>query len=181
MGLHVVCLVVGCMRAEDDVLGHLVGVGLDEEGVLHVACGVVGCEVELGEDVEVVVDFGSFGKGESHALEDVNNLVLHDVERMARAEGYGVGRAREVDVVADGVGSLELLFELVDFVECFLLEFVDFDAHGLFLFGRHVAEVGHEGVDFTFLAEIFQSELFDFLGIFGRERAYFFQKFVYFV
>ena len=131
--------------------------------------------------MEVVVDFGSFGKGESHALEDVDNLVFHDVERMARAEGDGVGSAREVDVVADGVGSFELLFQLVDFVECFLLELVDFDADGFLFFGCHVAEVGHEGVDFTFLAEIFQSELFNFLGILCRERAYFFQKFVYFV
>ena len=179
--LHVVSLVVRGMRAKDDVLGHLVGVGLDEEGVLHVAGRMVGGEVQLGEYMQVVVNLRAFGQGESHALEDVHDLILHDVERMACSEGDGIGSAREVDVVADGVGSLKLLLEFVDFLECLLLQFVDLDSNGLLFFSGHVAEVGHKGVDLALLAEIFQSELFDFLSILCRKSAYFFEKFVYFV
>ena len=53
------------MGAQQDV-----GSSVDEEGVLHIAGGVVFGEVERGEYMPVVFDFGAFGnvKSERRAL-----------------------------------------------------------------------------------------------------------------
>ena len=66
------------MWTQDYVFSDLVGVCLDKKGVLHVARGMVGCEVQLRKHVQVVVDFWSFGEREAHSLEDVDDLVAHD-------------------------------------------------------------------------------------------------------
>ena len=83
--LHVVGLIAGGVGAEQHVLGDVVGVLRDEEGVLHIAGRVVGGEVEHREHVLVVVNLWTMEKSEAHALEDFDNLVLHDGQRMARA------------------------------------------------------------------------------------------------
>ena len=76
---------------------------------------------------------------------------------MACAEPYGIGRAREVGVVAVGLVLFALLPQCVYAFNGCLLKFVDFNAHFLFLLRRNVTEVGHKSVDFAFLAEIFKS------------------------
>ena len=61
-GLHHAALHGTGVCAEDDVR-----LACDEEGVLHVACGVVGGEVHGREDVPVVFDFRSVGKDEAQS------------------------------------------------------------------------------------------------------------------
>ena len=150
--LHDAALVVGCMRAEQDILSYVVGVLLDEERVLHIASGVIGCEVELGEHVQVVVNLRSFCQSESHTLEYVDDLVLDDVERVACAELYGVCRTGQVEVVSRLFCHLVLLFQLVDFLHCELLQLVNLHSDSLFLVGSHIAEVGHESRNLAFFA-----------------------------
>ena len=62
----------------------------NEEGVLHVAGRMVGSEVHLGEDMEIVFHLGTVGQYEAHATEDVDDLVGDDGQRMACAKGNGV-------------------------------------------------------------------------------------------
>ena len=180
---HVVRLVVRRVRAQNHVLRHVVGAGLDEKRVLHVASGVVGGEVQHREHVQVVVDFRPLGQRESHALEDVDDFVLHDGERMARAQRNGVGRAREVDVLGLARGSrcLHLLLQRIDVVESLLFQLVELDAHGFLLVGSHVAEVRHQRVDFALAAQVFQTKLFNLLGAVGRQAADFLQQCFYFL
>ena len=174
--LHIVCLVVRGVRAEDDVLRHIVGTGLDEEGVLHVASRMVGGEVQLGEHVQVVVDLRTFGQRESHALEDVDDLVLHDGQRVACAQLDGVGRTREVEVVGFLGSVLQLLLQGVDVVEGELLQFVDLHADGLLVLGCHIAEVLHQRINLTLAAEVFQTQLFNLFCIRCGQGAHFFEK-----
>ena len=174
--LHVVSLIIGGVRAKDDVLGHVVGACLNEESVLHVACGMVGGKVQHGEHVQVVVYLRSFGQREAHTLEDVDNLVLRDAQRMACTQLDGVGCAGEVDVLSLVVTTLQLFLQCVDVVEGLLFQFVNLNADSLLVLGCHVTEVLHQCVDFAFAAEVFQSQLFNFLGIVGREGADFFQQ-----
>ena len=170
------------MRAEQDVLRHIVQFRLfHEERVLHVAGGMVGGKVHLGEHMQVVFHLRSVGQHESHAREYVDDFVPDDGQRMACAHLDGVGRARQVDVVVLGFCRSRLFAKRVNLVEGSLFQLVDFNTHGLLLVGSHVAEVGHQGVDFTFLAEVLQSELFNFLCIRGGQSVYFFQKCFYFL
>lgn len=83
--LHIMSLVTGCMGTEQHVLGHIVRILRDEERILHVSCGVVCRKVEHGEDVLVVVDLGTMEEREAHALEDLDDLVANDGQRMACA------------------------------------------------------------------------------------------------
>ena len=153
----------------------------DEERVLHVAGRMVGGKVHLREDMQVVFHLGPVGQDEAHAREDVDDFVGDDGERMARAQLHGVRRAGQVDVLVGRILSGAVLAQLVDALGSQRLQFVDFHAHRLFLVGSHVTEVVHEGRDFTFLAEVFQTELFHFVGILSAQRLYFFEKFVYLV
>lgn len=49
----------------------------DEEGVLHIACGMVFGEVEGREDVPVIFDLRPLGDSESETGEDTDNLFAH--------------------------------------------------------------------------------------------------------
>lgn len=89
--------------AEQDVLGDIVGMLADEESVLHVTGWMVGSEIHLGEDVVVVFHLRSVGQYESHAREDVDDLVGDDGQRVARTKLDGVGSTCQVDGL---VGSL---------------------------------------------------------------------------
>ena len=137
----------------------------DEEGVLHVASGMVGGEVHLREHVEVVFHLRTVSEDKAHAREDVDDLVGDNRQRMTRTQLDGVGRARQVDGLVASLLRLALLAKLVDALGGECLQFVDLHADALLLVGSHVAEVVHQGRDLTFLAEIFQSELFYFLGV----------------
>ena len=87
--LHIVRLVARGVAAQQDVLGHVVRMLLQEESVLHVAGRVVGGKVEHGKHVLVVVHLGTVGEGEAHTREDVDDFVLDDSQRVARQGRWG--------------------------------------------------------------------------------------------
>jgi len=70
VGFHHAELGVGGVCAEEQV-------GVDVEGVLHVAGGMVGREVESFEVVVVGVDVGAVLDGEAHAGEHLEDLFHH--------------------------------------------------------------------------------------------------------
>ena len=162
------------MRAQQDVLGYIVGMLADEEGVLHVASRMVGSEVHLGEHMEIVFHFRTVSEDKAHTREDIDDLVGDDGERMACTELNGVGRTGQVDGLVTIILCLTLLTQLVDALSGKCLQFVDLHADGLLLVGSHVSEVVHQSRNLTFLAEIFETELFYFLCVFRAQFLYFF-------
>ena len=142
---------------------------LDEEGVLHVAGGVVFGEVHRREHVPVVLHLGTIGQGEAHAGEDVDDLVLHDGERVACAQLYGVGRTGEVHLGSTAVVGLEGLFEFGDALCSAGLQCVESHAHLFLLLGRHVTEVGHQVIDGALLAQILDAQCFQLFCAIGGE------------
>ena len=176
VGLHVVSLITGGVAAEEDVLGHIARVALlDEEGVLHIAGWMVGSEVEHRKHVLVIVYLRTMVQGESHAREYVDNLVLNNGQWVTSTQGYWVSCASQVDVVAGRLSLFHLLLECVDALCGCLLELVDLDADGFLLVCWHSAEICHEGVDLTFLAQILQAKLLYFLCVLRRKCAHFLQ------
>ena len=137
----------------------------DEEGVLHVAGGVVGSKVHLGEHVQVVLHFGTVCQHEAHAREDVYNLVGDDGQRMACTQLNGVGSACQVYGLVASLLRGAFLAQLVDALCGQRLQLVDFHADGLLLVGGNGAEVVHQGRNLALLAQVFQAQLLDFLGI----------------
>ena len=81
-----------------------VGVGFDKECILHIACGVLGREVESGKIVIIVFNFLTFGNGKSKASKNFDNLVLNHCDWVVRTEGdirtgqrcVEVGRLRRI-------------------------------------------------------------------------------------
>ena len=150
------------MRAQHDV-----GVLLYEEGVLHVARGMVGGEIQRREDVPVIFHLGSVGDGEAKAREDVDNFVLHDGERMARAERGGVGRAGEVEAAVVVLLGCHASAQLREFFLQGRLQLVKLHAYFPLLVGCHVAEFRHQAVYHAFLAQIFYAQLLKRLRVGG--------------
>ena len=93
------------MRAQDDVV-------LDVEGVLRVARRVVLREIEQLEVVVVVLDLRALDHVKAHAGEHVDQLILHEGDRVHAAQRRVLARFGDVDGLA-----CELLFllELFDF------------------------------------------------------------------
>ncbi|CDN46047.1 hypothetical protein BN871_KF_00060 [Paenibacillus sp. P22] len=89
-GLHRADLHRGCLRAHQDVLGHV-------ERVLHIARRMVFRQVERLEVVVVGFDFRSFRDGITEADENILDLLLHLHERMDRARRQPAARQRHVD------------------------------------------------------------------------------------
>ena len=79
---------------------------------------------------------------------------------------HRVGGTCQVDGLVATLLRVARLAELVDALGSECLQFVNLHADGLFLVGSHITEVVHQGCNLTFLAEIFQAELFYFLCVF---------------
>ena len=150
-----------------------------EEGVLHIACGVIGSKVHTGEHMQVVLYLGTVGQHESHATEDIDNLVGHNGQGVACTQLDGVGRACQVDGLVARLLCGACLAQGVDTVCDALFQFVDFHAHLFLLFCGHVAEVLHQLVQFTILTQVLQSELLYFLSILCLQRVNLLKEFVY--
>ena len=142
---------------------------------------MVSGKVQHGEHVLVVVDLGTVVECEAHALEDVDDLILDNGQRVTGTQSDRVGRTRQVLVVVAGIGRGDLLAQGVDLVLSGFFQFVDLDAYGLFLVSGHIAEVCHDGIDLTFFAQILESELLDVVCVLGRQLRYFFEKLIYLV
>ena len=100
------------MAAQENVLGYIAQLTFFyEEGVLHIAGGMVSGKVHLGEDMEVVLHLRTIGKGEAHALKYLYYLVLDNRERMASAELNGVRSTGKIRIniiirIAIGIANL---------------------------------------------------------------------------
>ena len=130
---------------------------------------MVGGEVQGGEHVPVILDFGTFGNGEAQAPENLDDFIAHQRQRMARSQGKGRGRAAQVKAVVEGLCALGGGPESVDFPGGHFLESVDFHADGFLLVGGNAAEIRHQGVDGAFFREIFDSQGFHFFRRGGLE------------
>ena len=101
---------------------------------------------------------------------------------MTCAQGNGVGRAGEVEVLGrfrHGRGQ-QLLSEAVDLFQGFGLELVDADAYFFLCFGGYGAELVHQFADHAFLAEILDAQGFQFLVVTGFQLCHFIQEVFYF-
>ena len=164
--LHHTSLNARGVRAEQDVLGDIVGMLADEEGVLHITGRMVSGKVHLREHVEIVFYLRTVCQNKAHTREDIDDLVGDDGERMACAELDGVGCARQVDGLVASLLCLALLAQQIDALCSHCLQFVDLHADSFLLVGSHIAEVVHQGRNLTFFTEIFETELFNFLCVF---------------
>ncbi len=151
----------------------------DKEGILHIACRMIGSKVHFGEHMQIVFNLGTVGQNETHTRENVNNLVGHNGQRMACTQLNGVGSTRQVNGLTFVLLSLTIIAQLVDALCGQRFQFVDFHTNGLFLVGGYIAEIIHQGSDFAFLTEIFQSQLLYFLSVFSAQLLHLFQQFVY--
>ena len=166
------------VRAQQDV-----GVLLDEERVLHVARGVFGREVQGREDVPVVFDLGSVGHGVAQPRKDLDDLVFHQRDRVARTEVLGRAGARQVARRRGlvGRGVLQLLAQRVDALRGLVFETVQLLAQFAFQFGGYRLELLHQGGQLAFLAENPDAELLDFGGGFRLKLLDTSQEFIDFV
>ena len=148
-----------------------VGALLDEECVLHVACGVFGREVQGREHVPVVLDLGPLGHGVAQPREDLDDLVAH--ERYGVARAYLVGAARAGHVAHGGRVALgSLLKGCLEGVYALLrggFEGVETLPYLAFALGCDALELLHEGVQLAFFAEDPDTELLDFRRGLGAE------------
>ena len=169
------------VRAQQDVLRHIVGMLAHEECVLHVAGWMISGEVHLGEDMEVVLNLRTVSQHEAHAAEDVDDLVGDDGQWMACAKGNGVGRACQIDGIVASLLSLAGFTQLVDAFCIALLQLVDFHANLFLLFGRHRTEVVHQFGYLALLAQVFQAQLFYLFGVLCLQRVHQLKEFIDFL
>ena len=92
-----------------------------------------------------------------------------------------VGSTCKIESIICALLSLTLLAQLIDALGGQSLQLVNLHTNRLLLVGGNLAEVVHQGCNLTLLAQIFQSELLNFLSVFSAQILYFFQKFVYLI
>ena len=137
----------------------------DKEGVLHVASRMVGSKVHLCEHMQIVLYFGTVCQDKAHSREDVDNLVGHDGQRMARTQSNGVGRTCQVDAFVVAFLSGTIFAQLVDALCSQRLQLVDLHADLFFLVSRYFAEIVHQERNLAFLTQVFKAQLLYFLSI----------------
>ena len=86
--------------------------GVDEEGVLHLARGVILVEVQGVEVEPLVLELGTLRDLPAHADEDVGDLLLQERDRMPRPDARALRERRDVDALGleprGGLGRREL-------------------------------------------------------------------------
>lgn len=147
----------GGMRSQES-LSELGVDTFDHEGVLHIARGVIFWEVQCGEVMEVIFDFGSARDDVAHISEDFGCARFDDSQGMGSACGDGSWGERCISL-----GLHEALFERFIFntLEVFVDELLDpvtrsvddFSEGGSF-FGREVAHVPHHFLQLAFFTGI---------------------------
>ena len=167
-------LIARGVAAKQHILRHVVRIRLlNEESILHITGRMISRKIEHSEYMLVIIDFRTMIKRESHALEDIDNLILHDRQRMTRTQVDGIRRTCEVEFLSIGFLGLNLLAKLIDFLLRVLFQLIDLDAYCLFLVSGNIAEISHDGIDLAFLAQILQAEFLHVLGILGLEAVNF--------
>ena len=155
------------VRAEEHI-----GITADKECVLHIACRMVGGEVQRREHMPFVFYLRTFGYRETEAAEYVDYLFADYRQWMARAKFRRRGGARQVEVAYCAVGVLKRFAQRVDFVGGKVFELVEGLAECFFLIGWHRAKVVEKRRNFAFLREIFDTQGLDFVGRRCRKRLY---------
>ena len=141
-----------------------VGILSDEEGVLHVARRMLGREIERREDVPVVLDLWPLGHGIAQPREDLDDLVLHQRNGVARprlsgragtghvAHRRSRSRLTLLQFAFQGVYALQSgTFQVVDLLSQFALEL-----------GRHGLELLHQRIQLALASQNTDAELLDF-------------------
>ena len=164
---HHAALHARSVRAQDHI-----GMRFHEESVLHVACRMIFGKVHCAKHMPVVFDLRTVGERKAHASEDVDDLLLHERERVACSQSDGVGRARQVQCGVIVLRRRQLLLQGVETVLERRFELVEVDAHLLLLVGSHVAELRHKLVHLSFLAQEFEAQLFELLFVLGLQLSH---------
>ena len=85
VAFHVVSFVATGMATQQHILGNIIRVALlYKESILHVACRMVGSEVEHRKDMLVIINLRTLVQGEAHTRKNIDNLVFHNGQRVAR-------------------------------------------------------------------------------------------------
>ena len=129
------------MAAQHDIAGDVLVILLDEEGVLHVAGGVVGSEVQRTEYVPVVLNLGTIGDGKAQTREDVNNLLAHYRDGVTRSQFCRESRTGDVDFVLLLSLLLGSLTQGIDLLGSKVLQLVELLAQLTLLLGSHLTEL----------------------------------------
>src|SRR3989442_2665887 len=134
--------------------------------VLHVARGVFRRHVQCVEAVPLVFGFRTFDNGESHAREDLFELVADDGQRMTVTEERHAAGQRDVDRARRDVEELRALLMLRPARFDRLLQLVRIPADVFFLIGRRAGNQLHPRRDDAVLAT--EIAIADRLRIAGR-------------
>ena len=158
------------VAAQHNVAGHVAALVLaDEEGVLHVAGGMVGRKVERGEHVQVVFYLGAIGQGESLACENVDDVLAHSGDGVASANLLRRRGSCDVDFACRCLFLLKAFFERVDFIGSKCLELVKALAKFSLLVVGHVTELAEQGCDLALLAQVLDAQRLEGLAVVGLQ------------
>ena len=105
--------------------------------------------------MQVILHLRPVGKGEAHALEDIDNLILHDGERVTGTKCHRIWCTCEVYTLCVRLSLLCVLFEGFYLLDSQLFQLINLYADLFLHVGRNIPELCHEHSDLTFLAEVF--------------------------
>ena len=154
VALHSAYLYRAGVAAQHDIAGDVLVILLDEEGVLHVAGGVVGSEVQRTEYVPVVLNLGTISNGKAQTREDVNNLLAHHRDGVTCSQFSREGRTGDVNLVLFLGLLLGSLAQGIDLLGSKVLQLVELLAQLTLLLGSHLTELVEQSRNFTLLAQI---------------------------
>lgn len=106
----------------------------------------------------VILNLGTIGQNKAQTRENIDYLILDYVERVACAKSCGVFGAGQVGFLGLGLLCIKNLLEGVYLVLCQVLELIEFLTHLTLLLGGNSAEIGHEVIDGTFLAQVLKTQ-----------------------
>ena len=150
---------------------------MEIEGVVLLARGMLGRDVELGEVVVVGLDVRPFGDGEAHVAEDLDHLVEHlaDGVNAPVLQGPEPHGQRDVGLLAGEAGgeraALQLGLAAFQRLADARLEPVDRLPEGLALVARQRAERRHQLGHAPLLAERGDAHTLDAREIGGSRRS----------
>ena len=146
-------------------------IGINVEGILHIACRVVLRNVGKLKVVIILFHFRTFGNLVAHADEQILKLLLDHHQRMHRSVRALIASQRNVDLLFFQafieLKDAQCLLTLVQSACDRLLAHIDLLAIGRLLFLGKLAHRIHQILDKALLAKIFDADVLEIFQISG--------------
>ena len=134
----------------------------NEKRVLHIPCRMFLREIESGEHVPVVFNLGTFRNRKAQFVENRQDFILHNGQRMTASQLLPVARQGQIRSRLSGIRIAQAVLQLVHLCQRHRLQVIQRLPDFLLLLCRHLLEIVKQNGNAALFTQMLDTELLHF-------------------